>query len=774
MSDSCQRNCSRDPGQLEGDADIGGIGVVVGFVGTSWFAIVLVVINYLLVFEPEQDPFPGANRASQWKQNHVDATQFIRRACVKARLQKGGTGAEILKQVNRAKVPLRPVRIPSSRHLESRISQSILGIGDLQLLTGLGILLSGYSQLRCYISAYHWQLIAYLAWFSNLTHVACLIVLRKYLYENQFERHFRLGLMIILWVGLIVAFVPTTSFNWVVNNEPTAALPASDARCFFDVRLANTIHDEKGCIHLSQLPWFLRKACDAEDAVPYPRTSTSAYESAVITIVLVVFSFFTRSIKLLRTLSTGTKTLVRGTVSRWFTSACIRSSLRSKHLFAYKIHVAHFWAAVYLTGKLYADLLSSDTSDVYWLIVSACWGTLRISTLRGSFRLDENGWNFGQILPVFLLLGPALLLCISILSHRRQVKRLQQDQEEQQEDLELASVNLEPVPMAQSRQNDLLRFDFDPPDRVAVDAYFATHHEEGELGTVAGSSYDSNRAWTPSVHSSNSATAGTDQGTIRDGETSRRPGSDQQHITEESEVEQRTAAVDGRATDDERRKKKHTEWVTLVQNFILLDPDTSLEDIRTVLNEYYTNSAWMADIPLNLAQIQIMALTISFFTIIGGLVRARPTIVMAAFGTNILIVQPFNCVIAIQADFYLGPSHLLRERLPLPTAPVLPPLLFWMLLLLSVVPAAVSITVGFDLVMQMSVYITGAAFLKMWHGRGLRRETPPPTSRTASPSSADVSAGSATITAPTSTTDAVADDSSERETQQHIPNGGVT
>lgn len=111
---------------------------------------------------------------------------------------------------------------------------------DAQLLTGIGILLSGYLALSCFISAYHWQLIVYLAWFSNLTHMACLIAMRSYLHQKQSERNWRLALMTLLWLGLVPAIIPTVFFNWA-NEEPTSALPASNARCFFDTHIASIL-----------------------------------------------------------------------------------------------------------------------------------------------------------------------------------------------------------------------------------------------------------------------------------------------------------------------------------------------------------------------------------------------------------------------------------------------------------------------------------------------------------------------------------------------------
>ena len=86
-------------------------------------------------------------------------------------------------------------------------------MSDLQIITGLSILISGFALLRCGLQTYHWQILVYLAWFSSLTHLSCLTLLRNYLYNHPTERLWRLlgmGLIVVMLVG---AILPTASFN---------------------------------------------------------------------------------------------------------------------------------------------------------------------------------------------------------------------------------------------------------------------------------------------------------------------------------------------------------------------------------------------------------------------------------------------------------------------------------------------------------------------------------------------------------------------------------
>ncbi len=81
---------------------------------------------------------------------------------------------------------------------------------DSQLITGFGILISGFYAMRCdNLSTYHWQLLVQLAWFSSLTHLSSLTFLRKYMFQHPEERCWRLVCMLLHLVLLVIALVPS-------------------------------------------------------------------------------------------------------------------------------------------------------------------------------------------------------------------------------------------------------------------------------------------------------------------------------------------------------------------------------------------------------------------------------------------------------------------------------------------------------------------------------------------------------------------------------------
>lgn len=109
-------------------------------------------------------------------------------------------------------------------------------MSDLHTISGIALLISGFAQLRCGISAYDWQMLAYIAWFSCVTNFACITFLRHYLYQHPRERAWRLLCMGLLVTLLVAAYIPTANQRWVrayieydeIEREIGRELPGSD------------------------------------------------------------------------------------------------------------------------------------------------------------------------------------------------------------------------------------------------------------------------------------------------------------------------------------------------------------------------------------------------------------------------------------------------------------------------------------------------------------------------------------------------------------------
>ena len=168
--------------------------VLISFMATAYFTVVLIIIQYFLdYFEA-----PYLNKIDR------GLVTYVRR---KLRLKSTGVWAPTIRK-------------------------GIMMISDQQLITGIAVLAGAYSQLRCgKISAYHWQLIVYLAWFSSLTHLTTLTVLRQYFREHPTLRAWRVSLMLIVALLLAVALLPTGRIDWLSIDSGTFAggVPASCA-----------------------------------------------------------------------------------------------------------------------------------------------------------------------------------------------------------------------------------------------------------------------------------------------------------------------------------------------------------------------------------------------------------------------------------------------------------------------------------------------------------------------------------------------------------------
>ena len=122
--------------------------------------------------------------------------------------------------------------IKPSEAWEPALRDAVLIFSDQQLVTGIAVLASGYSQLRCGFSSYNWQIVVYLAWSSSLTHLTTLTALRQYFRDNPALRIWRTVLMVVIVVMLGIALLPTGNGGWVSESWRLNPL-GIPALCYF-------------------------------------------------------------------------------------------------------------------------------------------------------------------------------------------------------------------------------------------------------------------------------------------------------------------------------------------------------------------------------------------------------------------------------------------------------------------------------------------------------------------------------------------------------------
>lgn len=295
-------------------------------------------------------------------------------------------------------------------------------MSDLQIVTGLSILISGYTQLPQGLSSFHWMVIVDLAWFSSLTHLACLTLLRNHLYNHSMQRIWRLLCMAVLVILLTVALSFTGGYDW-------------------------TSLDSFYSIHKNTAFNVIRPAmCHPSSST----RSTVTYYAMVFSILLVVFGFVARIIRLHKTISVGVwgksrarlSIQARRLLSTAFTWCCLGSSHRSlKRTLFYRpllttLFVTHLfldgWSSMFVevgVPCLIIFLSHLTVNKMCWLVAGFIWGTVRLFGVLNitqqpvyeggrlsRFRMlqdsdeREAGWGFGQVVAVVLLLAPLITI----------------------------------------------------------------------------------------------------------------------------------------------------------------------------------------------------------------------------------------------------------------------------------------------------------------------------------------------------------------------------
>lgn len=170
---------------------------------------------------------------------------------------------------------------PSKKWVEA-LQNAILIYSDLQVVTGIATLASGYSQLPCGLASYHWQITVDLAWFSSVTHLTTLTCLRQHLQERPAVRVGRIFCMGVMAVMLGVALGSTGYFS---NPYLDAAFPAW---CLFH-------------------PSLIRAPVYSPDG---PGTVASPYNAVyvAVTAAFLVVSYLTRILQLFPTILSEVRT----------------------------------------------------------------------------------------------------------------------------------------------------------------------------------------------------------------------------------------------------------------------------------------------------------------------------------------------------------------------------------------------------------------------------------------------------------------------------------
>ncbi|KAI8662950.1 hypothetical protein NCS56_01099800 [Fusarium sp. Ph1] len=210
-------SCAANPPEIKAYSDISGIGVTAAFLATGWIVVALLIGYYLGAYNPGLDPFrlEGSKTPCQYP-NIIDYT-FLH----SARMLPG----------------LRHVHFSEwfrSGQPESALNKGVMTFSDIQIFSGLTMMISGYIALERELQSYHWQLLIYLVWFSSVTHLAALSFLRNHLANHPGRMGWRILLMFFVVIFLAAAIGLAGHFDWDGDNDNK---PSDIALCHFKQKL---------------------------------------------------------------------------------------------------------------------------------------------------------------------------------------------------------------------------------------------------------------------------------------------------------------------------------------------------------------------------------------------------------------------------------------------------------------------------------------------------------------------------------------------------------
>ncbi|KFZ14982.1 hypothetical protein V501_02943 [Pseudogymnoascus sp. VKM F-4519 (FW-2642)] len=304
------------PPVLQPNPDISGIGVLIGFVGIAYVTFILLVLQYLLGKSSDTNLDGSTNPIDEGFRKFIWGT------------------LRFLWGVPRRWAPLKrllpPLRKPSAR-FGGLLVEAILAMSDAQIVTGLSILIGGFSQINCGLSIFHWHMVVRLAWFSSVTHLTTLTFLRRYIQDNRAIRILRLVLMLVLMPMLAVALIPTGGECGLENYERT--------KNKFDVMMVSE--------------------------------------------AMLIGSSLTRVFKLFRGSSEFSKTWLRHKPAKMCKR--IASKLEERYYDSYLNSARGMYIACYCAimafitfARAIYDCVDSLLFEIFWLLFSLAWGTLRI------------------------------------------------------------------------------------------------------------------------------------------------------------------------------------------------------------------------------------------------------------------------------------------------------------------------------------------------------------------------------------------------------------
>ncbi|KAJ5967207.1 hypothetical protein N7501_003455 [Penicillium viridicatum] len=402
MTESVHVDCSAPTERYVPDNDISGAGIVISYITTAALAVLIIIVYYLTVYDPSVDPFDAdadaAQEGAMW--DHINPLDDLL-----LRLLRSGPA-----YTSKWVLGSRKFLSPRARcRLERVLIKCLLIMSDLQIVNGFAILLSGFAQLQSGLAALKWRTILDLAWFSCLTHLSCLTMLRRHLHTHTIERVWRLFAMGVLAALLAAGLLPTANPKWLLLSEDTKATPAI---CILGCYLKpgpnkewvkSIVKDDPNYWHPSQ--WFW---------------------SPIVSASFVVVAFVFRVVRLHQSLSWSVNRATKWLDDQmqrllWllFRTLCKEGEIYSlKRSLGYRpvFGLVMIWRFVLVSWASFA-------LEVSWVFIAFLWGIWRLmldlspGNTMEALDFSKQAWTFGQMVPVLMLAAPLISIAETFKEH---------------------------------------------------------------------------------------------------------------------------------------------------------------------------------------------------------------------------------------------------------------------------------------------------------------------------------------------------------------------
>lgn len=307
----------------------------------------------------------------------------------------------------------------NSRRVDSKwqgaLHKGVMMFSDQQIVTGIAILVAGLAGLResSDISVYHFQVVIYLAWMSSNVHLTTLTVLRSYLQSKPALRTWRVTGMSILFVLLLAALAPTVHILWTyaMSDILTYYLTPLEAQ-ETAILLGNKLGQGGLGIPVRCL-WRgkVNQGLIGADRHGLELTSTSVNPDAISSYIAIIIAYAWKTGSLFERSRQELRYWLRDRPEYLLEKAIAE---RLKHKSRSRIRARYrFLVALYVHLVAVSDFIESFAASLWLLSLGLVWGTLQIVIPRRLMNISypgvlsqENNWEFGQLMPLFLLILP--------------------------------------------------------------------------------------------------------------------------------------------------------------------------------------------------------------------------------------------------------------------------------------------------------------------------------------------------------------------------------